>query len=102
MRHTAQKTKAAFTQNTLKNRASLNLNERAINPKQIIEIQASAGLLSINKIKGPSSQKMRQSRSEIDNSDNASNVSRQIFSEASYTKNDSIEIEKRLNKAECS
>ena len=102
MRHTAQKTKAAFTQNTSRNRPSFNLRERAINPRQIMEIQASAGLLSINKINGPNSQKIRQILSDTGNSDNAFKVSRQIFCAAFHAKNVSPKIEKWLGKIECS
>tara|TARA_A100001015_G_C14659137_1_gene582288 strand:+ start:21 stop:458 length:438 start_codon:yes stop_codon:yes gene_type:complete len=102
IRHTAQKTKEAFTQNTRRNLPSFNLSERPIKPKQIIEIQASAGLLSISKIKGPNSQKMRQNLSDKGNSDNASAVFRKIFCEAFHAKNDSPKIEKWLDKMECS
>lgn len=102
MRHTAQKTKAAFTQNISRNRPSFNLRERAINPRQITEIQASAGLLSINKINGPISQKIRQTLSDTGNSDNAFKVFRQILCAAFHAKNVSPKIEKWLDKIECS
>ena len=102
LRHTTQKTKAAFTQNASRNRPSFNLIDRAINPRQIMEIQASAGLLSINKINGPISQKIRQILSDTGNSDNASTVFRKIFCAAFQAKKVSPKIEKWLAKIECS
>ena len=62
----------------LKNLVCFNLIVRTINPMQISDIQASAGLLSMSKIKGPNIQKMRQIRSNLDNSDNAARLSYQI------------------------
>ncbi len=67
-----------------------------------METQASAGLLSISKIKGPSSQKTRQNRSDTGSSYNALTVLRHIFCEACHKKNDSPKLEKWLNKVECS
>ncbi len=63
----------------LKNLVCFNLIVRTINPIQISDIQASAGLLSMSKIKGPNIQKMRQIRSNLDNSDNAARLSYQTF-----------------------
>ena len=79
IRHTNQKTNAARTQNMLKNVICFNLIVRTINPIQISDIQASAGLLSISKIKGPNIQTIRQKRSNLDNSDNAARLSYQTF-----------------------
>ena len=102
IRHTAQKTKAVLTQNTRRNRPSFDLIEWAIKPREIMEIQASAGLLSISKMKGPKSQKIRQILSGTGNSDKAFNVSLQICSAAFRAKNDSSKIEKWLYKIKCS
>ena len=66
-----------------------------------METHASAGLLSISKIKGPKSQKMRQKRSARDISDNPASVSRQIFCEAFQTNDGSPAIEKWLDKITC-
>ena len=52
---------------------------------QISDIQASAGLLSMSKIKGPNIQKMRQIRSNLDNSDTAARLSYQTCRAAFMT-----------------
>ena len=63
----------------LKNLVCFNFIVRTINPIQISDIQASAGLLSMSKIKGPNIQKMRQIRSNLGNPDNAARLSYQTF-----------------------
>ena len=76
-RQTAQKTNAAFTQNIFRNAVCFNFIARITNPMQITDIHASAGLLSMSKMKGPNIQKIRHIFSALDNSDNASRLSRQ-------------------------